>query len=99
MGKKVEIIEINIDIDIDEEIKKKVESLKTDISVHTRDLVNRAKLRKVKTNRKAGAVDLNRCETVGKTQTKNPPKKLTVKTNVKAGAIKLNRCETVAKVG
>lgn len=46
MGKKVEIIEIDLDIDIDEEIRKKVNSLKTDIVIHTKDLINRTKLRK-----------------------------------------------------
>ena len=53
MGKKVEIIEINIDMDIDEEIKKKIDSLKTDISIYTSDLVNKAKLKKKKTNKRA----------------------------------------------
>jgi len=48
MGRKVEIIEINLDIDIDEEIKKKVDSLKTDIVIHTQNILDRAKLRKLK---------------------------------------------------
>ena len=48
MGKKVEIIEIDLDINIDEEIRKKVDSLKTDIVVHTQSILDRAKLRKVK---------------------------------------------------
>lgn len=48
MGRKVEIIEINLDIDIDDEIKRKVDSLKTDIVAHTQGILDRAKLRKLK---------------------------------------------------
>jgi hypothetical protein len=52
MGKKVEIIEVNIGIDIDEEIKKGIDSLKSDIVIHTKDLIKKSSLIKIKSNRK-----------------------------------------------
>tara|TARA_R100001244_G_scaffold25113_2_gene25421 strand:+ start:79574 stop:80002 length:429 start_codon:yes stop_codon:yes gene_type:complete len=63
--KKVEIIDIDINLNIEEEINKKVESLKSDIVVHTKGFIERAKLKKQKSSKKAKNT-ADRDEKIGK---------------------------------